>query len=105
LRRTRCRHWSTTSTEPPVDERLKPLLRCVHTLLLTPSRITPADVQALFDAGWDQRALHDAVSLCGLFNLMNRLVDGRGVTADADYLKIAADRLTSIGYARLNDLI
>jgi hypothetical protein len=36
---------------------------------------------------------------------MNRLVDGRGVTADADYLKIAADRLTSIGYARLNDLI
>jgi hypothetical protein len=44
-------------------------------------------------------------ALCGLFNLMNRLVDGLGVTANADYLRIAADRLTTIGYAGPNDLI
>jgi hypothetical protein len=62
-------------------------------------------VQAGFDAGWDERALHDAVSLCGLFSLMNRLVDGLGVTADADYFRIAAARLASIGYAGLKDLI
>jgi uncharacterized peroxidase-related enzyme len=89
----------------PVDERLRPLLRYVRTLTLTPSRITPADVQAVFDAGWNERALHDVVSVCGLFNLMNRLVDGLGVTADPDYLRLAADRLAGIGYAGLKDLI
>jgi hypothetical protein len=43
--------------------------------------------------------------VCGLFSLMNRLVDGLGVTADADYLRIAAARLASIGYAGLKELI
>jgi uncharacterized peroxidase-related enzyme len=89
----------------PIDERLKPLLRYVRTLTLTPSRITPADAHAVFDAGWDELALHDAVSVCGLFNLMNRLVDGLGLTADSDYVTLAAGRLTSIGYAGLKDLI
>ena len=62
-------------------------------------------MQAVFDAGWDERALHDAGSVCGRFNLMNRLVDGLGVTADPDYFGLAAGRLASIGYAGLKDLM
>jgi uncharacterized peroxidase-related enzyme len=70
----------------PVDEALKPLLRYVAKLTRSPSGITPGDAAAVLAAGWDEQALHDAVSVCALFNFMNRLVDGLGVTASDDYL-------------------
>jgi alkylhydroperoxidase family enzyme len=74
-------------------------------LTLAPSRMTPADAQAVFDAGWDEQALHDAVSVCALFNLMNRLVDGLGLVADDDYAQFSARRLADIGYTGLKNLI
>ena len=54
------------------------LLRYVGKLTSNPSKITPADAEAVLAAGWDERALHDAVAVCALFNMMNRLVDGLG---------------------------
>jgi alkylhydroperoxidase family enzyme len=81
----------------PVDERLKPVLRYLGKLTLTPSRMTTADAEAVFAAGWDDRALHDAVSVCALFNLMNRLVDGLGVTVGDDYQAASARRLADRG--------
>ena len=56
-------------------------------------------------AGWTEHALHDAVAVCGLFNLMNRLVDGLGITAGGDYFIAAARRLAGAGYAGLKDLL
>ena len=41
-------------------------------------------------SGWDEKALHDAVSVCALFNFMNRYVEGLGIKAGADYFKEAA---------------
>lgn len=46
---------------------------------LLPAKITPADSQMVFDAGWDEEALFEAIEVCGVFNLMNRLVEGGGV--------------------------
>ena len=60
----------------PVEAQMKPVLRYVRKLTLTPSRLTAADAEAVLAAGWDEQALHDAASVCGLFNLMNRLVKG-----------------------------
>ena len=65
----------------------------------------PADAEAVFAAGWHEQALHDAVSVCSLFNLMNRLVDGLGVTGDEAYFKLASIRLASGGYAGLLKLL
>jgi uncharacterized peroxidase-related enzyme len=62
-----------------LEPRLQPLLAYVRKLTLTPARITDADAAAVFDAGWDETALFHAISICGLFNLMNRLVEGCGV--------------------------
>ncbi len=59
----------------------------------------------MLDAGWDEQALHDAVSVCALFNLMNRYVNGLGVTADEDYLKVSGRRLADGGYTALQDLL
>jgi hypothetical protein len=39
-------------------------------------KITPEDADAMLAAGWAEQALHDAVAVCGLFNMMNRA--GRG---------------------------
>ena len=63
----------------PVDEDLKPLIAYAEKLTLTPSKLTEADAQAVYDAGWSEDALYDAVQVTGLYNLMNRIVEGTGV--------------------------
>jgi uncharacterized peroxidase-related enzyme len=88
-----------------VDARMRPLLRYVGKLTASPSRVTPADARSVLDAGWDERALHDAVSVCALFNLMNRYVNGLGVTADEGYLDVSGRRLADDGYAGLKNLL
>lgn len=62
-----------------VDERLKPILAYVRKLTLTPARLVEADATAIYDAGWDEQALFDAISVAALFNLMNRIVEGAGI--------------------------
>ena len=39
-------------------------------------------MQAIYDAGWTERALYDAVQICALFNFMTRIIAGTGVTFD-----------------------
>jgi uncharacterized peroxidase-related enzyme len=84
-----------------LDERMRPVLAFVRKLTLSPGEITSADVDAIFAADWDDRALHDAVAICALFNLMNRLVNGLGVEASEAYTKLAGQRLADGGYAQL----
>jgi len=67
-----------------VRERLKPILHYVKKLNTLPSRITAADAKAVFVAGWTEAALFEAVQVCAAFNLMNRIVEGTGVTFDYD---------------------
>ncbi len=62
-----------------VDEKMKPLLRFVRKLTLTPSRMVQADADAVYDAGWEEGALHFAIAVCGRYNFINRLVLGHGV--------------------------
>lgn len=66
----------------PVDEKLKPLLRYVAKLKDLPPRLTEADARAVYDAGWSERALYDAVQVSALFNFMNRIIEGTGVSFD-----------------------
>lgn len=63
-----------------VEDRLKPVLKYAGTLTTNPSRITEADAKAVYDAGWTEKALFDAIQVCGLFNLMNRMLEGTGIT-------------------------
>lgn len=66
----------------PIDERLKPILAYVRKLTLTPAKMTPGDAERVYEAGWDERALFDAISVCALFNMMNRIVLGAGIFED-----------------------
>ncbi len=77
----------------PVDEKLKPVLHYVKKLTTLPAKMVEQDAKAVFDAGWSERALYDAVQVCAIFNFMNRIIEGTGVTFDyADNIK-AADEL------------
>jgi uncharacterized peroxidase-related enzyme len=89
----------------PVDERLRPVLAYVGKLTRTPSRMTDADAEAVFAAGWDERALHDAVLVCALFNFMNRMVEGIGLRADEKYAGLSGERLKDAGYEGLAQLL
>lgn len=85
----------------PIDEKMKPILRYVRKLTLSPSKMTQADADAIFAAGWSDQALHDAVSTCALFNFMNRLVEGLGIKAAPEYFSLSAKRLHEGGYSGL----
>ena len=83
------------------EDLLPQLGRHAHLLLV----VAPGDADQVLAAGWPEQALHDAGAVCGLFSLMNRLVEGLGITAGEDYFQISARRLTGQGYAALRDLL
>ena len=62
----------------PVDPRLKPVLAYVRKLMATPGEMTQADADAVFEAGWDEHALHDAIAVTARAAFMQRLVEGHG---------------------------
>jgi uncharacterized peroxidase-related enzyme len=64
----------------PVEARLRPLLAFVRKLALTPSDMAQADADAVFNAGWDEQALHDAIVVTARAAFMQRLVEGHGFT-------------------------
>ncbi len=64
----------------PVDQRFKPILAYVSKLTLSPALMVEEDAKAVFDAGWSEDALFDAIQVCGVFNLVNRLVEGTGIS-------------------------
>ena len=81
-----------------VDEQLKPVLRYVRKLTQTPWKMTQADVDAIFQAGWDENTFHFTVMICGLFNFYNRLMDGYGVKNTASFRSTRGKALATEGY-------
>jgi uncharacterized peroxidase-related enzyme len=53
-------------------------------LTQTPAAVTEGDVQALRDAGFEDRAVLDIAQITAYFAFVNRLADGLGVTLE-DY--------------------
>ncbi len=66
----------------PVSEKLKTLLGYLKKLNTLPPRIVQADIDAVLAAGWTEKALFEAVQIAGMFNMMNRIVEGTGVAFD-----------------------
>jgi len=75
----------------PVRDELKPLLRFICILTLTPAKVTKEDADAVFAAGWDEQSFHEAIAVCARFAMMNRLTLGHGLVVDEE--RRAADAL------------
>lgn len=67
-----------------VRDEMKPLLRFVKKLTLTPARISQADADAVYEAGWDEQSFHQAICVCARFSMMNRLTLGHGLVVDEE---------------------
>jgi uncharacterized peroxidase-related enzyme len=84
--------------DAPIDEKLKPLVRYVQKLSLTPSQMNAADVASVRAAGWSEDAIFDAICICGFNNLMNRVVDATGIESTEEELRESGHRLATLGY-------
>jgi uncharacterized peroxidase-related enzyme len=64
--------------DAPVSDKAKCMLRFLEKLTLDPERVCPEDVEPLRAAGIRDEAIVDAIYVCMIFCLFNRLVDAFG---------------------------
>ena len=89
-----------------VSDNLKPVLKYVKKLTLTPHQVVEADAKQIYDTGWDEQALVDAVSVCAIANYFNRFVEGVGVDVTTEVARqTGASVLPTLGYAGLADML
>ena len=82
-----------------LDDNLKPLFALARKSTEAAYKVTDADFEACYAAGWDDDAIRDAVVVACLFNFMNRLVSTLGIEAGEEYLAGAGDRIKNEGYS------
>jgi len=86
----------------PIEPRLKPLLAFVRKLTLTPGEMTQADADAVFNEGWEEQALHDAIAVTARMSFMQRLAEGHGFVP---WTKVVArehaNKRVKLGYVNL----
>ena len=78
--------------------RLESILDYVKKLTITPSLITKNDAQKVFNAGFSEDELKDAIAVCAAFNLFNRIVEGHGIQENADTWLPSAEQINKSGY-------
>ena len=84
-----------------LDEKHKALFRFVDKVNRDSPRITTADMQPLYEAGWDDEAIYFAITVCALFNFYNRWIDASGVHALSEEAHREGGRRTAQhGYSR-----
>lgn len=59
----------------PLDGKLRATLSFLEKLTLTPTDVRPADLAPLRAAGVSDEAAEDAIQVCVLFNIYDRLAD------------------------------
>jgi len=69
----------------PIDEPLRAALDMVAALTEAPDAFRAADVQRARAAGLDDGAIADAITICALFNMIDRCADALGFRLAADF--------------------
>jgi hypothetical protein len=84
-----------------LPEKEKVLLRFVDRVNHDSPRITAADMQLLYQAGWTDEAIYYAITVCALFNFYNRWIDASGVHALSEQAhRQGGVRSANTGYVR-----
>ncbi len=81
-----------------VEDEMRPLLRYVQKIAAEPWKIMQADADAVFAAGWDERALHDAICIASVFAFMNRLTLAHGIQAFPETFMARGQKHVDEGY-------
>jgi uncharacterized peroxidase-related enzyme len=64
-------NWRTA----PINAKLRATLGFLEKLTLAPTEVRPTDVAPLRAAGVSDDAIEDAIQVCALFNIYDRLAD------------------------------
>jgi uncharacterized peroxidase-related enzyme len=88
-----------------LDQKMKPVLRYVKKLTLTPNQVTQTDIDVILSVGWDETAVVHANLVCAFFNLMNRWVEGLGIESTPQAVRQASHHLSRYGYQGIVDLV
>ena len=62
----------------PIDARLRAQLAFLEKLTLRPDDVRPRDIEPLRAAGLSDHAIEDAIQVCALFNIYDRMADSLG---------------------------
>jgi alkylhydroperoxidase family enzyme len=84
----------------PLSGKLKRTLAFLEKLTLMPEAVGPADVLPLRQEGLSDQAIEDAIHVCAMFNIFDRLADAMGweVPADPDFWRKQSRYLLKFGY-------
>ncbi|HTG31687.1 MAG TPA: hypothetical protein VLB76_02055 [Thermoanaerobaculia bacterium] len=83
----------------PIPEKLRAMLGFLEKLTLNPAGIGPDDVAPLRAAGLTDEKIEDAIHVCALFNVINRVADSLGFDeADVKGYQTGARMLLNRGY-------
>jgi alkylhydroperoxidase family enzyme len=86
--------WRTA----PIDDKLKAMLGYLEKLTLSPEDIQPADVAALTAVGIEKQAMLEAIYVCALFNVIDRIADALNFEIPPSFMG-GAKTLLKRGYA------
>ncbi len=80
------------------DPKLAPVLSLVRKLTESPHKVVAKDIEAVFEAGWSEAALHDVVLVTCIASFMNRFAFGFGLEAEDAYKETAGRAIEKDGY-------
>ena len=88
-------NWHTA----PIDEKLRETLGLLEKVTLTPWEVGPGDIAPLREVGVSKQAIEDALVVCALFNIIDRMADALDVAIpSAEGFARTAERLLEHGY-------
>jgi AhpD family alkylhydroperoxidase len=93
----------TGRTDTPSDAALGSVLHYVDQLNRAPAAVTQAHVDAILLDGWPEEAVETLALVCGVFNLMNRWVEGLGVDSQPGTVRAAGRMLATQGYRGMTE--
>lgn len=86
----------------PVSPKLKPVFALVRKLTLEPTKVSQQDADAVFAAGWDEKAYHDTVALTARMTFMSKIIHGHNfVPMSPQRAKENAEHRAKVGYVAL----
>ena len=62
----------------PIGAKLRAQLEFLEKLTLRPDDVRPRDIEPLRAAGLSDEAIEDAINVCALFNIYDRMADSLG---------------------------
>lgn len=81
-----------------VEPAMRPILRYVQKIAAEPWKIVQKDADAVYAAGWSEKALHDAIAVACTFAFMNRLTLAHGIAANPDVFEARGRKHVEEGY-------